>query len=90
MSSENFCLKWNDHHSVFFTNVESLCEKSFLTDVVLSAGGSLFQAHKLVLSICSTYFQVCSQLFSSPHLIIIDRISSPSRCPGLPRILSYT
>jgi len=57
MSSENFCLKWNDHHSVFFTNVESLCEKSFLTDVVLSAGGSLFQAHKLVLSICSTYFQ---------------------------------
>ena len=62
MSSENFCLKWNDHHSVFFSNVESLCQKSFLTDVVLSAGGSMFQAHKLVLSICSTYFQVCLSL----------------------------
>ena len=66
MSSENFCLKWNDHHSVFCHNVESLCQKSFLTDVVLSAGGSLFQAHKLVLSICSTYFQVC---WSQDHLI---------------------
>ena len=30
MAGENFCLKWNDHHSVFFSNIESLCEKSFL------------------------------------------------------------
>jgi len=57
MGSENFCLKWNDHHSVFFSNIESLCEKSFLTDVVLSAGGQMYPAHKLVLCICSTYFQ---------------------------------
>jgi len=57
MGSENFCLKWNDHHSVFFSNMESLCEKSFLTDVVLSAGGQMYPAHKLVLCICSTYFQ---------------------------------
>lgn len=37
--------------------MESLCEKSFLTDVVLYAGGQMFPAHKLVLGICSTYFQ---------------------------------
>jgi len=64
MSGENFCLKWNDHHSVFFNNIESLCEKSFLTDVLLSAGGKVYPAHKLVLSICSTYFQ---ELFFKPH-----------------------
>ena len=58
MAGENFCLKWNDHHSVFFSNIESLCEKSFLTDVILSAGGQMYPAHKLVLCICSTYFQV--------------------------------
>merc|ERR1719282_464198 len=29
----------------------------FLTDVVLSAGGQMYPAHKLVLCICSTYFQ---------------------------------
>jgi hypothetical protein len=58
MSSENFCLKWNDHHSVFFSNAEKLCHGSLLTDVVISAGGTLFQAHKLVLSVCSKFFQV--------------------------------
>ena len=60
MAGENFCLKWNDHHNVFFSNIESLCEKSFLTDVILSAGGQMYPAHKLVLCICSTYFQVCN------------------------------
>jgi len=57
MASENFCLKWNDHHSVFFSNAEKLCHGSLLTDVVISASGTLFQAHKLVLSVCSKFFQ---------------------------------
>eukprot|EP00091_Calanus_sinicus_P005550 TRINITY_DN15992_c0_g1_i1.p1 TRINITY_DN15992_c0_g1~~TRINITY_DN15992_c0_g1_i1.p1 ORF type:complete len:139 (-),score=31.40 TRINITY_DN15992_c0_g1_i1:62-478(-) len=65
MSSENFCLKWNDHHSVFFSNAEKLCHGSLLTDVVISAGGTLFQAHKLVLSVCSKFFQ---DVFSQPLL----------------------
>jgi len=65
MSSENFCLKWNDHHSVFFSNAEKLCHGSLLTDVVISAGGTLFQAHKLVLSVCSKFFQ---DVFSQPIL----------------------
>lgn len=64
MAGENFCLKWNDHHNVFFSNIESLCEKSFLTDVLLSAGGQVYPAHKLVLCICSTYFQ---ELFFKPQ-----------------------
>jgi len=58
---EDFRLKWNDHHSVFFSTAESLCHGDHLTDVTLSAGDKEFSAHKLVLSICSNYF---SQLFA--------------------------
>jgi len=70
MGSENFCLKWNDHHSTFFSSAESLCSNQNLTDVVLSAGGKQFQAHKLVLSICSSYFK---DLFSSSSLMTRDK-----------------
>jgi len=58
---EDFRLKWNDHHSVFFSTAESLCHGDHLTDVTLSCGNREFSAHKLVLSICSSYF---SQLFA--------------------------
>jgi hypothetical protein len=58
---ENFQLKWNDHHSIFFSTAEALCQGDHLTDVTLSCGKKEFSAHKLVLSICSTYFK---ELFS--------------------------
>jgi len=57
MASSDFCLKWNDHHNVFFSSAEQLCGSNLLCDVTLSAGGTFFQAHKLVLCICSEYFQ---------------------------------
>jgi hypothetical protein len=61
MGGDDFCLKWNDHHSVFFSSVEQLCRREVLTDVTLSCGSVDFDAHKLVLSVCSGYF---SGLFS--------------------------
>lgn len=64
--SENFCLRWNDHHDTFFSSAEKLCHSSLLTDVVLSAGGTLFQAHKLVLSVCSKFFQ---DVFAQPQAV---------------------
>ena len=54
---ENFRLKWNDHHSIFFSTAEELCMEDHLTDITLSCGKQEFSAHKLVLSICSTYFK---------------------------------
>jgi len=63
---ENFCLRWNDHHDTFFSSAEKLCHSSLLTDVVLSAGGTLFQAHKLVLSVCSKFFQ---DVFAQPQAV---------------------
>lgn len=62
-TNEDFCLKWNDHHSTFFNSAEALCQNNALTDVTLSCGtGAEFAAHKLVLSVCSTYFH---HLFAS-------------------------
>jgi len=53
---ENFKLRWNDHHSIFFSTAENFILGDHLTDVTLSCGKQEFSAHKLVLSICSTYF----------------------------------
>ena len=54
---ENFKLRWNDHHSIFFRTAESLCRDDHLTDITLSCGKKEFSAHKLVLSVCSSYFK---------------------------------
>ena len=53
---ENFNLRWNEHHSIFFNSAELFCQGDHLTDVILSCGKKEFSAHRLVLSICSTYF----------------------------------
>ena len=51
---ENFKLRWNDNHSIFFRMAQAF--GNHLTDVTLSCGKREFSAHKFVLSICSTYF----------------------------------
>lgn len=66
-SNEDFCLKWNDHHSIFFSLAESLCRSSLLTDVTLATSDQTFPAHKLVLSVCSSFFR---DLFSKPELSV--------------------
>jgi len=57
MVDEDFCLKWNDHHSVFFSVAQELLQQGTLADVTLAAGKSSFPAHRLVLSICSSFFR---------------------------------
>ena len=89
-SGEDFCLKWNDHHSLFFSQAESLCRGSMLTDVTLATSTKTFPAHKLVLSICSSFFR---DLFNKPEfsstgqasLIYLKDVSSDQ----LEKLLSY-
>ena len=80
MVDEDFCLKWNDHHSVFFSVAQELLQQVFffhkgwfkfcfqllwqrsvlqgtLADVTLATGKSSFPAHRLVLSVCSSFFR---------------------------------
>ena len=106
MAAEDFCLKWNDHHSVFFSVAQELlqqvshlphmswykfvttklyqhryyliifwynkhfynhlfCVQGTLADVTLATGKSSFPAHRLVLSVCSSFFR---NLFSKRDL----------------------
>ena len=57
MSGEEFLLKWNDHHNSFFAIMNELCSAEVLTDVTLSCGDQVFETHKLLLCVCSTYFR---------------------------------
>ena len=88
-SGEDFCLKWNDHHSIFFSAAETLCRGSMLTDVTLATSDKTFPAHKLVLSICSSFFR---DLFSKPQfsssqssVVYLKDVSSSQ----LEKLLSY-
>jgi len=77
MSREDFLLKWNDHHDLFFAGAELLCQNEEFTDVTLAAGKKFYPAHKLVLSICSPYFQnLFRRLGQEKHVIFLKDVSS--------------
>jgi len=69
MATEDFCLKWNDHHSIFFSLAETLCREGLLTDVTLATSTRTFSAHRLVLSVCSSFFKnlLARPEFSKPN-----------------------
>lgn len=62
MGSEvpEFCLKWNNHHSVLVSVLDALLERERLVDVTLAAEGQFLNVHRLVLFACSQYFEVIS------------------------------
>ncbi|XP_060862038.1 protein tramtrack, beta isoform-like isoform X2 [Metopolophium dirhodum] len=57
MAADHFCLKWNNYPLNMVTELDSLRTSEDLVDVTLSCDGQLFKAHKVVLSMCSTYFR---------------------------------
>uniref|UniRef100_A0A0A9XPR6 Protein bric-a-brac 2 n=1 Tax=Lygus hesperus TaxID=30085 RepID=A0A0A9XPR6_LYGHE len=71
MAVQQFCLRWNNHLPNFISVFTNLLTKELLVDVTLAAEGKQLQAHKVVLSACSTYFQ--SLFTSNPcqHPIVI-------------------
>lgn len=56
---QEFCLRWNNHHNVLVSVLDSLLERETLVDVVLAAEGQFIKVHRLVLCACSQYFEVC-------------------------------
>lgn len=50
--------RWNNHQPNFISVFSSLLMNETLVDVTLAAEGRQLQAHKVVLSACSSYFQV--------------------------------
>jgi len=77
-SEEEFLLKWHDHHSSFFLLVEELVTREQLTDVTLSCGDTILNAHSLMLSVCSPYFRGLlseSQHREKHHIIHLNGVS---------------
>jgi len=57
--TNEYCLRWNHHESNMISFFVHLLAKESLADVTLvSNEGSSLEAHKIVLSACSPYFQV--------------------------------
>ena len=55
---EEYILKWTDHKVNFFSLAAAdLFNDEDLTDVTICCGEKLFDAHKLILSVCSPYFK---------------------------------
>ena len=70
MSSENFCLRWND----FETNINEAfrdlrASKDFL-DVTLVCEDEQIQAHKVILSACSSFFHSMLRRNAHQHPLI--------------------
>ena len=57
MTSDQFCLKFNNYQASLSSSFKSLLDNEDFVDMSLSAGGKTLRAHKVVLSACSPYFK---------------------------------
>ncbi|XP_039750427.1 protein tramtrack, beta isoform isoform X25 [Pararge aegeria] len=69
-SDEQFSLCWNNFHANMSAGFHGLLSRGDLVDVTLAAEGRLLQAHKLVLSVCSPYFQEMFKMNPTHHPIV--------------------
>lgn len=59
---QQFCLRWNNHQSTLVAVFDTLLENGTLVDCTLAAEGKYLNAHKVVLSACSPYFEVSAKM----------------------------
>ncbi|KAK9891493.1 hypothetical protein WA026_014730 [Henosepilachna vigintioctopunctata] len=71
MTMQQYCLRWNNHQPNFISVFSSLLNSESLVDVTLAAEGRHLQAHKVVLSACSSYFQSLFTINPCQHPIVI-------------------
>jgi len=65
MSSEKFCLRWNDFESNISSAFRELRDDKDFFDVTLACDDEQIQAHKVILSACSPFFR--NILRRNPH-----------------------
>ncbi|KAK6627449.1 hypothetical protein RUM44_009926 [Polyplax serrata] len=68
---QQFCLRWNNHQPNFISVFTALLTDETLVDVTLACEGKHLQAHKVVLSACSAYFQSLFTANPCQHPIVI-------------------
>ncbi|XP_034948157.1 protein tramtrack, alpha isoform isoform X1 [Chelonus insularis] len=71
MTSQRFCLRWNNHQSNLLSVFDQLLHDEAFVDVTLAVEGQLLKAHKMVLSACSPYFQALFVGHPDKHPIVI-------------------
>nr|XP_050857245.1 GDNF-inducible zinc finger protein 1-like [Vespula vulgaris]XP_050857246.1 GDNF-inducible zinc finger protein 1-like [Vespula vulgaris] len=71
MSGEQFSLIWNSFPRNLSSGLYTLLIDEQLVDVTLTAEGKILRAHKLILSVCSTYFNRLFKENSCKHPIVI-------------------
>ncbi|XP_060518630.1 protein tramtrack, beta isoform-like isoform X3 [Cylas formicarius] len=71
MSTQRFCLRWNNHQSNLLSVFDQLLHDESFVDVTLAVEGQLLRAHKMVLSACSPYFQALFVNHPDKHPIVI-------------------
>ncbi|XP_058128746.1 protein tramtrack, beta isoform [Anopheles ziemanni] len=73
MSSQRFCLRWNNHQTNLLSVFDQLLHEETFIDVTLAVEGQHLKAHKMVLSACSPYFQQLFVNHPERHPIVILR-----------------
>ncbi|KAI5713897.1 hypothetical protein M8J76_007350 [Diaphorina citri] len=71
MTSQRFCLRWNNHQSNLLSVFDQLLHDESFVDVTLAVDGRYLKAHKIVLSACSPYFQALFVGHPDRHPIVI-------------------
>ncbi|KAF7994865.1 hypothetical protein HCN44_004337 [Aphidius gifuensis] len=71
MAGEQFSLVWNSFPTNLSSGLYSLLTDEHLVDVTLAAEGKILRAHKLILSVCSTYFRDLFKGNTCKHPIVI-------------------
>ncbi|XP_055716542.1 protein tramtrack, alpha isoform isoform X2 [Phlebotomus papatasi] len=71
MTSQRFCLRWNNHQTNLLSVFDQLLHAETFTDVTLAVEGQYLKAHKMVLSACSPYFQALFVNHPEKHPIVI-------------------
>ncbi|XP_046753989.1 zinc finger and BTB domain-containing protein 44-like isoform X2 [Diprion similis] len=81
MSGEQFSLVWNSFPTNLSSGLYTLLNDEQLVDVTLAAEGQILQAHKLILSVCSTYFK---ELFKKDDSVTDNDVQTPGEKPQEP------
>ena len=66
-----FSLRWNNHPINLVSGFSGLYNSETLVDVTLAAEGRHLQAHRMLLSACSDYFQSIFSVNPCQHPIVI-------------------
>jgi BTB/POZ domain len=65
MSSEKFCLKWNDFERNISSAFRDIRDEKEFFDITLACEDEQLSAHRVILSACSPFFK--SVLRRNPH-----------------------